>query len=189
MHLEFVGSNALPKSQWLKVTRCGKVFDIPVQLRLGTTGPTLLFIHGLGGTKENFYAAFQSRALAHCTLVTFDLPGTGLAQFDPDAWSGVSALADLAQVVRQRWASRDAFLVAPSMGGLIALLVLRKYGADSLLGLVNIEGNLASEDCMFSRRTSESSFQEFSKRLFDQIRHELLTSPFPAITWLPTTWR
>jgi len=174
-HLEL--DRRLPKMEWLSVSRAGKEFHIPVQLRMGTHGPTLLFVHGLGGAKENFLAAFQSQALSSCTLVAFDLPGTGLAQFDPEAWSGVSALAELAQIVRERWAPRNAYLVAASMGGLIALLLLRKYGTGGLLGMVNIEGNLAPEDCMFSRRTASCQFEEFSGRLFEQIQSELLQSP------------
>jgi pimeloyl-ACP methyl ester carboxylesterase len=58
-------------------------------------GPTVLFLHGLGGAKESFYAAVQSKAMATFTIVMFDLPGAGLSPFHPDAGRDVSGLADL----------------------------------------------------------------------------------------------
>lgn len=118
----------------------------------GTGGPAILFVHGLGGAKENFYAAFQSPALADCTLVTFDEPVTGLAAFDPDAGLDVSALADMAQSVADQLLPGPYFLAGASMGGLITLLQLRRHGIGRIKGYINLEGNLSPEDCMFSRR-------------------------------------
>jgi pimeloyl-ACP methyl ester carboxylesterase len=68
-----------PHLDLLAVEWRGREFRLPYLYREGTGGPCILFVHGLGGAKENFYAAFQSPALADCTLVTFDQPGTGLA--------------------------------------------------------------------------------------------------------------
>jgi pimeloyl-ACP methyl ester carboxylesterase len=73
----------LPRLDLLTVEWHGRHFSLPYFYRDGTGGPAILFVHGLGGAKENFYAAFQSPALADCTLATFDEPGTGLAAFDP----------------------------------------------------------------------------------------------------------
>src|SRR5690349_13564791 len=89
----------LPRLDKLTVEWHGRKFSLPYFYRQGSGGPAIMFVHGLGGAKENFYAAFQSRALAVCTLATFDCPGTGLAVFDPDAGLNVSALADMAQIV------------------------------------------------------------------------------------------
>jgi pimeloyl-ACP methyl ester carboxylesterase len=77
----------------------GFAFDLPYLYREGGNGPAILFVHGLGGAKENFYAALQSSALADCTLVMFDLPGTGLAEFNPSIGLDVSALSEIAQKV------------------------------------------------------------------------------------------
>lgn len=114
-------------------------------------GPSILFVHGLGGAKENSYAAFQSPALHECTLLAFDEPGTGLAVFDPEAGLNVSALAGMTQNVGDRFLSGPYFLTGVSMGGLITLLQLRRHGVGRIRGLINFEGNLCAEDCMFSR--------------------------------------
>src|SRR5262245_41836918 len=89
----------LPRLDLLAVEWSGRRVRLPYRYRAGAAGPSVLFVHGLGGAKENFSAAFQSPALADCTLVTFDQPGTGLATFDPTASLDVSALADMAHGV------------------------------------------------------------------------------------------
>jgi pimeloyl-ACP methyl ester carboxylesterase len=150
---------------------------MPYFYREGTGGPSILFVHGLGGAKENFYAAFQSAALANCTLLTFDEPGTGLAVFDPDAGLNVSALADLAHGVAAQLLPGPYFLAGASMGGLIALLQIRRHGIGRIQGLINFEGNLCPEDCMFSRRVIPHSFESF-EQVFRQMMLELRESRY-----------
>jgi pimeloyl-ACP methyl ester carboxylesterase len=170
----------MPRLDCVTVCRGELQYRLPYCFRQGTTGPALLFIHGLGGAKENFYAAFQSAALAHCDLLSFDLPGTGLADFDPTKCADVSTLADLARLVWNKLLPRPAFIVAASMGGLIALLMIRHHGIDGVRGLINIEGNLTSEDCIFSRRVAAHTFEQLSETIFGQIQSELRTSRYPG---------
>jgi pimeloyl-ACP methyl ester carboxylesterase len=70
------------------------------------------------------------------------------------------------------------FVCAASVGGLIALLKIRHYSAVGLDGFVNIEGNLCSEDCMFSRRTASHDLEAFRSKVFSEIISELLKSAF-----------
>lgn len=86
---------ALPSLDRVLLPYRGQAISILYFYRDGD-GPAILFIHGLGGAKENFYAAFQSPALADCRLLAFDNPGTGLAEFDPQLTPNVTALADIA---------------------------------------------------------------------------------------------
>ena len=172
----------LPILDWITLRRNDAAYRLPYCFRKGNGGPALLFVHGLGGAKENFYAAFQSLALADCDLLAFDFPGTGLAEFDPRTCPDVNMLAELVHLVWKALLSKPVFLVVASMGGLIGLLMIRKYGSAGIEGLVNIEGNLAPEDCMFSRRVTSHTFDEFSKSVFRQIQSELRASKFPATT-------
>lgn len=172
--------SSLPRLDWVTVSRDGAQYRLPYCFRKGTTGPALLFIHGLGGAKENFHAAFQSPALAHCDLLSFDFPGTGLAEFDAETCADVSTLADVTRLVWNALLPRPAFIVAASMGGLVALLLLRRHGTDGVRGLISIEGNLAPEDCMFSRRVASHTFDELSETLFRRIQTELRTSRYPG---------
>jgi pimeloyl-ACP methyl ester carboxylesterase len=77
----------------------GHSFHLLYFYRRGAGGPCILFVHGLGGAKENFYTAMQSPALPQCTLVMFDLAGTGLADFDPTLNLDVSALSEIVEMV------------------------------------------------------------------------------------------
>jgi pimeloyl-ACP methyl ester carboxylesterase len=170
----------LPTLDWIAVRRNESAYRLPYLYQKGNGGPALLFVHGLGGAKENFYAAFQSSALADCDLLAFDLPGTGLAEFDPTTCPDVSTLAELVHLVWEALLPKPVFLVVASMGGLIGLLMIRRYGTAGIQGFINIEGNLAPEDCMFSRRVTSHTFDELSGNLFQQIQSTLRASKYPG---------
>lgn len=165
---------ALPSLKQLSVDWRGHRLLIPYFYRDGRAGPCVLFVHGLGGAKENFYAALQFPALADCTLVMFDLPGTGLAGFHPDL--DVSALAEITHEVADALLPGAYWLAGASMGGLISLLLLRRYGRGRIQGLINLEGNLSPEDCMFSRRVVPHTLESFGP-VYEKIMNELRTSP------------
>ena len=165
----------LPVLKDLTVRLRGSEFRLPYFYREGTGGPAVLFVHGLGGAKENFYSALQSPALADCTLVTFDLPGTGLAEFMPAAALDVSSLSGLAQEVAGALLPGPYWLAGASMGGLIALLQFRAFGTGRVQGFINLEGNLLPEDCMFSRRVVPHSFESFAP-LYEEMIRELRAS-------------
>lgn len=170
----------LPRIDTVTVTHHGATLRLPFLFRLGTTGPKVVFIHGLGGAKENFYAAFQSPAMMDCELLAFDLPGTGLSQYCPSICPDLGSVADFVRLAWQAVTPGPAFVVAASMGGLIALLLVRQSGYGSLRGLINIEGNLASEDCMFSRGAAAVSLEELSRTVFTETRRKLQASRYPG---------
>jgi pimeloyl-ACP methyl ester carboxylesterase len=63
-------------------------------------------------------------------------------------------------------------LVGGSMGGLVALLYA-ELNPDKIAGFVNVEGNLAPEDSMFSRKVIPHSYSDFEKVVFPQIKKSL----------------
>lgn len=164
-----------PKLDCVRLEYHGDTISIPYFYRAGR-GPGILFIHGLGGAKENFYAAFQSAALQDCALLAFDNPGTGLAAWDATRFPNVSALAEITALVSQRLMPKRHFICAASMGGLIALLNFRRHGTAMLEGFINIEGNLCPEDCIFSRRTASHGAEAFTSSVFPEMISELLGS-------------
>lgn len=165
-----------PRLDVASVMLRGREHHLPYLHRPGS-GPTLLFVHGLGGAKENFYWAMQSPTLAQCELLMFDQPGTGQARYRPEDGLDVSALADLTHTFSERLISRPYVLAGASMGGLITLLQMRRHGVRRIRGYVNIEGNLLGEDCMFSRRAIPHSLDEFTERVFAEGMRELRRSP------------
>ena len=161
----------------LEVDWKGRRLSLPYLRRVGGPGPALLFVHGLGGSKENFSAAFDCPALGDCTLLTFDLPGSGLAEFPVDAGLDVSALSDLTRAVADALLAVPYFIAGASMGGLITLLQIRRHGCGRVRGLISLEGNLCPEDCMFSRRVVPHARDVFVKAVFPQMIAELRCSP------------
>jgi hypothetical protein len=115
----------LPLSE-LNIEWHGHPFSLPYFYREGSEGPAILFVHGLGGAKENFYWALQSPALADCTLAMFDELGTGLSEFRPKAELDVWSLAEMTQVFadrilpgtllvsRRKYGRVDRFAIAPA---------------------------------------------------------------------------
>ena len=64
------------------------------------------------------------------------------------------------------------------MGGLITLLQIRRHGLGRIRGLINLEGNLCPEDCMFSRRVVPHKLEEFGSTVFQQMIEELRSSRY-----------
>jgi pimeloyl-ACP methyl ester carboxylesterase len=58
------------------------------------------------------------------------------------------------------------------MGGLVALLCA-EHRPERLVGFLNAEGNLAPEDCMFSRLVISNTFEHFSRIVFPRIKQRL----------------
>ena len=52
---------SLPGLDRLALKRHGRQFSLPYFYREGTGGPSILFVHGLGCAKENFYGLFRVR--------------------------------------------------------------------------------------------------------------------------------
>jgi pimeloyl-ACP methyl ester carboxylesterase len=161
----------------VRVNRGARTYDLPYLARPGA-GPPVLFVHGLGGAKENFLWALQSPALAHCDLLMFDMPGTGLARFRPEDALDVTALADLTQCVADQLMPGPFVLAGASMGGLITQVQMRRHGTERIRGYINIEGNLAGEDCMFSRRAVPHSLDAFQRHVFAELMQEMRRSPY-----------
>jgi pimeloyl-ACP methyl ester carboxylesterase len=60
-------------------------------------------------------------------------------------------------------------LVGGSLGGLVGLLYAER-NPKRISGFVNVEGNLAPEDCMFSRNVIPHPYSHFEKTIFPQIK-------------------
>lgn len=152
----------------------GFPIEISAKYRAGK-GNCVVFIHGLGCTKECFDAAFRSQPLGKSPLLSFDLPGFG-ASSRPQGFS--YRLEEQAQVCMQLLADLDIsypHLVAHSMGGAIAILLAEEMGG-KIKSLSNAEGNLIRSDSTMSRRMSSVSFKAFSDRLLVRLKRELLSS-------------
>ena len=86
-------------------------------------------------------------------------------------------MAELTQSVAAQLLPGPYFVAGASMGGLISLLQLRRYGIGRIQGMINLEGNLCPEDCTFSRRVVSHQLDSFEP-IFEQIMGELRKSRY-----------
>jgi pimeloyl-ACP methyl ester carboxylesterase len=144
---------------------------IPVTYRGGHLEP-VLFLHGFGGSKEDyvdftFHEAFEGRP-----FIAYDPPGCGEGMCEDLSGISIPFLVDVAEGVLDMFGVERFHLVGHSMGGLTALLLARKQ-PERVLSIVNIKGNLGPEDCFLSRQIldySEDNPDIFLDRFIERAR-------------------
>jgi pimeloyl-ACP methyl ester carboxylesterase len=105
--------------------------------RWGTTGPTLLCLHGLGGS-AGFFGPLGSALSGRCRVVAFDFPGSGRSAAPPTVT--FDALAAVALEVAQDL-DPPRYILGHSMGTIIGLEAIRQL-PDVAAGLVAVGGLL-----------------------------------------------
>lgn len=136
-----------------RLTLHGVDLDLSFLRRAGSRTP-LLCLHGFGSTKEDyadlaFRADFDDR-----DLIFIDAPGFGASSIsDPSALS-IPFLVETAIAFCDEIGVAKFHLSGHSMGGLTALLLAHQF-PDRVVSFINIEGNVAPEDCFLSRQIVE----------------------------------
>src|SRR5690349_11680494 len=87
----------------------------------GGSGPTLLLVHGLGGSHVNWLSVGSSLAKGHRVLAV-DLPGFGRTPIAGRSATMSAHSAVLAETVAQL-ADPELTLIGNSMGGLLSMAV------------------------------------------------------------------
>ena len=130
----------------------------------------ILFLHGLGCTKESFDDAFGFASLADYRLLAPDLVGYGDSSKPQDFSYSMEDQAEIISLLLENVDTERIHIIAHSMGGAIGLLLAERI-PDRVASFVNIEGNLIAEDCgLVSRKTAEIPFEKFRDNVFDKLR-------------------
>jgi pimeloyl-ACP methyl ester carboxylesterase/quercetin dioxygenase-like cupin family protein len=112
--------------------------------------PPLVFLHGFGSTKEDFADVTRYREFNDYRVLALDAPGCG-ASDDGGVAVTIETIVQCLGRVLDKFDVRRLHLVGHSMGGLAALVYARE-NPGRIASFVNIEGNLAPEDCFLSRQ-------------------------------------
>ncbi len=134
-------------------------FDLQVDgvdVRVATVGRSgdgmpVVFLHGFGSTKEDYADIVHQPAFAGRPFLAYDAPGCGDTGCGDLSRVTIPFLVETAQAVLRRGGVGRFHLVGHSMGGLTALLLARA-DPGRVVSFVDIEGNLAPEDCFLSRQ-------------------------------------
>lgn len=167
----------------------GRTFDISYFIRPGE-GPTIVYFHGLGNTKEDFLDAKKVAALKDFTLLGLDAPGCGASSpYYPEVPLGIDDLVEVTFKLVTALGLQDLTLIGQSFGGLIALQFACRYG-DLVSCFVNIEGNISPEDCdIQSRDVFRQRFLGDEDRFFRELHQRLATCGKPAFDEFAETFR
>lgn len=147
----------------------GVVADIACMHRLGDEPPIVL-LHGFGSTKEDYADIRLQSAFEGRSFLAYDAPGCGATRCADLSRVSIPFLVTTAQAVLEHFGIREFHLVGHSMGGLTALMLAHEQ-PQRVLSFVDIEGNLAPEDCFLSRQvidhpadSADAFFESFIER-------------------------
>jgi len=160
--------------------------------------PPIVFLHGFGSTKEDYADIVRHASLNNYPFLAYDAPGCGETVCSDLACVSIPFLLKTALVVLDELNIDRFHLVGHSMGGLTALL-LAHHCPERVLSFVDIEGNIAPEDCFLSRQivdypasNAAEFFERFIKRTFNapeyssplysaSLRHKVRAEAVPGI--------
>ena len=142
--------------------------------RAGGRAP-LVFLHGFGSTKEDYADAALHPVLADYRILAFDAPGFGGSTCSDASALSMEYLVAVVEAVCDHFEIGPFHLCGHSMGGLAAVLLAHTRPVQ-ILSLVNIEGNLVSEDCFLSRQILESGEGD-SAAFLDRLRERIWRVP------------
>ena len=127
----------------------------------------ILFFHGIACTKNGFRHLYDDPLFEDYSLLFYDMVGHGDSSKPDDFNYTMEDQALICQQMIDQFPHQRLHLVAHSMGSAVALLLppetLSRTGS-----FANLEGNLIGEDCYFTRRIIQNSFEDYKEIVFDK---------------------
>lgn len=136
-------------------------------------GAPILFLHGFGSTKEDYAGLTCQPAFDGRPFVAYDAPGCGETRCSDLSGVSIPLLLATALKVLEHFGIERFHLVGHSMGGLTALL-LAHHCPERVISFIDIEGNIAPEDCFLSRQIVDypaNDPQVFFDAFIERTRH------------------
>jgi pimeloyl-ACP methyl ester carboxylesterase len=151
--------------------------------------PTLVLIHGLGCSLNNWACVFDAPELTHYHILALDLPGFGLSAKPDDYDYSLPAQAEIVFAFLQTQQVQNVTIIGHSMGGAIAILLAHKHPT-YFNRLLVVEPNLKARDAQLSRdiiRQSEADFvthyEEFRQNAILTVQDWFVNTPQTGIQW------
>jgi pimeloyl-ACP methyl ester carboxylesterase len=143
--------------------------------RVGELAP-VVFLHGFGSTKEDYVDLAYDPAFAGRPFLAYDAPGCGETLCGDLSRISIPFLMETAEAVLTHMRIERFHLVGHSMGGLTGLL-LAHQDPGRIVSFVDIEGNVAPEDCFLSRQVLTYPSDD-AEQFFDDFIERTRRSPF-----------
>ncbi len=152
----------------------GTALDVAAIHRDGDNAP-IVFLHGFGSTKEDYADIVRHAAFDGHPFVAYDAPGCGETRCADLAQVSIPFLVKTARAVLAHIGFDRFHLVGHSMGGLTALMLAHQQ-PERVLSFVDIEGNIAPEDCFLSRQIVDHA-RDDAQRFFEDFIERTLHAP------------
>jgi len=134
----------------LPLTVEGVQLNVAAIHRNGNLTP-IVFLHGFGSTKEDYADIVQHAEFAGHPFLAYDAPGCGESQCSDLSRISIPFLMQTALQMLEHFGIERFHLVGHSMGGLTALMLAHQF-PERVISFVDVEGNIAPEDCFLSRQ-------------------------------------
>ncbi|MGE8112011.1 alpha/beta fold hydrolase [Pseudomonas sp. NPDC086566] len=158
----------------------GVQLELAVIHRRGPKAP-ILFLHGFGSSKEDYADITLQPAFDGHPFIAYDAPGCGETECSDLSRINIPFLVKTAQAVLKYFEVDTFHLVGHSMGGLTSL-ILAHGDPSRVLSFVDIEGNIAPEDCFLSRQIHHHRRDDDARFFRDFIeRTRLASDPASAL--------
>jgi pimeloyl-ACP methyl ester carboxylesterase len=109
------------------VPPCGQFVEIDGQrlhyVDTGAAGPTIVLIHGLGGTLWNYTYALVDKLSGEFRVIAVDRPGSGYSTRPDNAPARLGAQADTLAKFMRALGLKQPLLVGHSLGGALSLAI------------------------------------------------------------------
>ena len=157
------------ESKKIEIDYCNQIFEIDYFFRPGQK-ETIVYLHGLGCSKSDFFNAIEQDSLKAYSLLSFDFPGHDGSNYPETI--GMNDLVEITNKVLKKLDIQWVILIGHSMGGIVGLLFAMKY-IEKVKAFINIEGNLIDEDCFFTRKIVEGGYEKFKSKTFRDFKQSL----------------
>jgi pimeloyl-ACP methyl ester carboxylesterase len=153
----------------------GVGLEIATARRGGDLAP-IVFLHGFGSTKEDYVDLASHPGFRERPFLAYDAPGCGESSCEDLSTLSIPFLVGTAKAILREAGIERFHLVGHSMGALTALM-LAHQDPDRVLSFVDIEGNVAPEDCFLSRQVVTHAADD-ADSFFDAFIERTRRSPF-----------
>ncbi len=153
--------------------------DIHISSKYRESGDELIiFLHGLGCTKDSFAGAWEAKPLEGYSLLATDFVGYGDSS-RPEYFSyRMKEQADRIMLELDKYPHKKIHTVAHSVGDAPGLFLAERLG-DRLGSFINVEGTLNILGPS-SARAVDASYDEFKESVFSRMKDEFAQSSDPG---------
>lgn len=125
---------------------------------------TILFLHWLWSSKDDFLGATQNKKTSKHTIIGFDFPWHGDSKYIENL--DIDDLVQITHLVIEKLEIKNFILIGHSMWWLVGLLYVKKFNP-WLKAFINVEWNLTENDCWFSWYITSLDYVSFKEKIWD----------------------